>query len=363
MKVAAGAVAATAFQAAGTDAGGKGEKISVIYKEEQTREAEIIFNKTAFAAAAGPEVATLYTTSWAKANIYEAADILDANKQCVNALGYSESDVIPGMPIYAQTVKKEGNTYGYAKLYIPKGVNMKYKVPALYDAASDKNGIQLYYGRIDNSNNKIYMYSLPVIDDFYWIDATEVDQAFVLRTNSDIYPDADVYALPVEAEEDAIFNPGDADHYYFDASLAVQNQLRYNVAEIANQELRNNAEFEGRDIYVMANPKTAAGGFSFAKFNKDATYSKDSGDHMAGDLRCMSAKSLYIVGKKNVAGAPELEVVFEGDEGFDAEATGIETVKNAENSFNGAIFNLQGVRVSNAQKGLYIMNGKKYVVK
>ena len=366
VKVAAGAVAAGAFQAAGTDAGGKSEKISVIYKEEQTREAEIIFGQTAFSLVAGDEVATLYTTSWAKANVYEAADVLDVPvnpgdpKQCVYRLGYSESDVIPGMPIIAETVKKEGNTYGYAKLYIPKGINMKYKVPALYDAASDKNGIQLYYGRIDNSNNKIYMYNLPVIDDYYWIDATMVDQAFVVRTNSDIYPLEAVMAETVTAEEDALFTPGDVDHYYFGAALAVQNQLRYNTAEIANQELRNNAEFEGRDVYVMANPASYTN-LTFAKFNKDATYTKQVGDHEIGDLRWLSAKSLYIVGKKNAAGAPELEVVFEGDENFDANTTGIETVKAAES--NDAIYNLQGVRVNNAQKGIYIMNGKKVVLK
>ena len=364
VSVHAGAVAANAFNAAAKDgvngAEFKNEKISVIYREEQTREAEVIFNQQAFDNAAGSELATLYTTSWAKANVYEAADVLDANKQCVYRLGYSESEVAPGEPIIASVIKKEGNTYGYAKLYIPKGVNMKYKVSAKYDATSDKNGIQLYYGRIDNSNNKIYMYNLPVIDDYYWIDATDVDQAFVMRTNSDIEPSATITAETVTAEEDAIFTPGDADHYYFNAALAVQNQLRYNTAEIANQELRNNAEFEGRDVYVMANPASYTN-LTFAKFNKDATYTKQVGDHEIGDLRWLSAKSLYIVGKKNTSGAPELEVVFEGDENFDAETTGIETVKAAES--NDAIFNLQGVRVNNAQKGIYIMNGKKVVLK
>lgn len=364
VQVAAGAVAAGAFQAAATNAATPGvdEKISVLYREEQTREAEVIFNQTAFSAARGTEVATLYTTSWAKANVYEAADVLDANKQCVYRLGYSESDVAPGEPIIASVVKKEGNTYGYAKLYIPKGVNMKYKVPAKYDATSDKNGVQLYYGRIDNSNNKIYMYSLPVIDDYYWIDATDVDQAFVLRTNSDIEPSATITAETVTNEDLATFAAGDpSEYYFFGAALAVQNQLRYNTAEIANQELRNNPEFAGRDVYVMANPLTAAGGFAFAKFNKDATYTKATGDHEIGDLRWLSAKSLYIVGKVNAA-APNLEVVFEGDDNFDANTTGIEILKNAEQNSD-AIFNLQGIRVNNAQKGIYIMNGKKFVVK
>lgn len=361
VSVAQGAVAATAFQAAATAAAAVNEKISVIYREEQTREAEVIFAQTAFAAGAGTEVATLYTTSWAKANVYEAADILDGSKQCVYRLGYSESEVAPGEDIVAKIAKKDGNTYGYAKLYIPKGVKMMYKVPAKYDAASDKNGVQLYYGRIDNSNSKIYMYSLPVIDDYYWIDATAVDQAFVLRTNSNIEPATEIVAEPVTEEDLATFAAGDpAEYYFFDAALAVQNQLRYNPAEIANQELRNNAEFEGRAVYVMANPKNYSN-LTFAKFDKDATYAVASGEHEVGDLRCLSAKSLYIVAKAGT-GAPEMEVVFEGDEDFDANLTGIDEVKAAEKNSN-AIYNLQGVRVSGAQKGLYIINGKKYVVK
>lgn len=47
--------------------------------------------------------------------------------------------------------------------------------------------------------------------------------------------------------------------------------------------------------------------------------------------------------------------------GFDDETTGIETVK--EGTVDNAVFNLQGQRVMNAQKGLYIVNGKKMLMK
>jgi hypothetical protein len=50
----------------------------------------------------------------------------------------------------------------------------------------------------------------------------------------------------------------------------------------------------------------------------------------------------------------------------DSQATAIFGVKqlNAKaNAENGAIYNLQGVRVNKPSKGLYIMNGKKYIVK
>jgi hypothetical protein len=372
VKVAKRAVAAGAFEAAANNAVATSENISIIYREEQTREAEVIFNQSAFSTTANDtKVVTLYTTSWAKANVYEAEDVVTAPAPCVYRLAYSESDVAPGEDIMATTAKKDGQVYAYAKLYIPKGTNMKYKVPAQYVASADKNAVQLYFGRIDNSNNKIYMYNMPVIDDYYWIDATDVDQQFVLRVNTDIVTlneevsqDANgnyVVTAQNPTEEDlATFAAGDpADYYFFDAALAVQNQLRYNPAEIANQELKNNAEFAGRDIYVMANPKTQ--GFAFAKFDKDATYTKATGDHEVGDLRCLSAKSLYIVGKVN--DASKLTVVFEGDEDFDAnETTGIKDVKSI-NANDGVIYNLQGVRVNNATKGIFIQNGKKYVIK
>ncbi len=52
------------------------------------------------------------------------------------------------------------------------------------------------------------------------------------------------------------------------------------------------------------------------------------------------------------------------EEGFELgsnEATGINTIENGAD--NGAIYNLQGQRVNNAQKGVFIQNGKKVVLK
>jgi hypothetical protein len=46
---------------------------------------------------------------------------------------------------------------------------------------------------------------------------------------------------------------------------------------------------------------------------------------------------------------------------FDGETTAIKSIENAETS--NAIYNLNGQRVEKAQKGLYIVNGKKTIVK
>ena len=45
------------------------------------------------------------------------------------------------------------------------------------------------------------------------------------------------------------------------------------------------------------------------------------------------------------------------------EASGIEGLEVIATSNNGKIYNLNGQEVKSASKGLYIQNGKKYVVK
>ena len=48
---------------------------------------------------------------------------------------------------------------------------------------------------------------------------------------------------------------------------------------------------------------------------------------------------------------------------FGDETNGISLIEDAQNSKNGNIYNLQGQKVNHAQKGVYIVNGKKVVVK
>ena len=377
VKVAAGAITAGAFEAAATAAAAAGQKITVIYQEGQTHdEAVNIFDRNAFVAtafdyakagadekaAADANIVTLYTTTWCKANVFEAADNDQADatagvqKKYVWRLGYSESDVAPGQDIVAKVAKPEGYTYAYGKLFIPKGISGKYKIKSDYNSSTDKNEIQVYYGQIDNSNSKIYMYQLPIINDFFWIDATDVDHAFLIRTSKDV---TEIKAEPVEeddADEAQAIEDND-NFYYFGAALAVQNQLRYNPAKVVNQELRNNAEFKDRAVYMMDNPATY--GYQFRKIDKTSFINGTT-------PRYMPAKSLYVVAKNGsdvITAAPELEVIFVDDENVDANTTGIETVKNEVELNSDAIYNLQGVRVSGAQKGIFIKNGKKFVVK
>ena len=346
--VAAGAIQNQAFKVAAENALTAGENISIIYKEEQTREAVNIFAAEAFVAAGSTTsdepVATLYTTEWTKANVYESTEPTINHK--VYRLTFSASSVVPGEDINVTVGKRDGDTYAYGKLYLPKGSKMKYKVNAeVTGTGTDAvNNVQLYYARIDKSKNAIYMHSLPTIDGYYWIDATEVDHAFMVRTKGKESGTV-ITAEPVTEAEDALFAADvTGDYVYFDKTFAKMNQFGYTTQKIANQNLRNDAEFLDRDIFYLANPKTR--GFAFIQVIKDT-------DNLA-------AKSLYIVGKLNTVNG-RANVIFDDEVESESETTGIENVEVESN--NDAIYNLQGVRVNGDAKGLFIQNGKKYVVK
>ena len=70
-------------------------------------------------------------------------------------------------------------------------------------------------------------------------------------------------------------------------------------------------------------------------------------------------------GKKVPAGKAYLEIVSSAPEFIainGAEATGIKAVENSTIA-NGVYYNLAGQRVAQPTKGLYIVNGKKVVIK
>ena len=68
----------------------------------------------------------------------------------------------------------------------------------------------------------------------------------------------------------------------------------------------------------------------------------------------LAAGKAYLV-MPNSNNAPQVNIIFDGT------ATGIQTVSNV--NANNRIYNLQGQRVSQPQKGLYIIDGKKVVLK
>jgi hypothetical protein len=276
----------------------------------------------------------LFTTVWAQNNIFENTTVYPSG---INRLEISASTVAPGDPIKAKLIAGKNGKSMYGKLYIPKGVAMIYKIDA--KVSGSKNGVNVFSGHLDNDN--IYMKQLDTYKGAYWINATEENQVFIVRTN-------DMSATEVEAVVPEEAEISDAKNvYWFGKTDALKNCLKFTPAKVVNQELQNNAEFMHKSIYVMANP--AKYNLAFAKLNQYAS---------TNDL---PANSLYVLSDTDPeASGARLNVVFEDEIDNIENATAIQSIE-AKQAANDGIYNLQGVRVKNAQKGIYIINGKKVI--
>ena len=85
-----------------------------------------------------------------------------------------------------------------------------------------------------------------------------------------------------------------------------------------------------------------------------------SGDmfHHASAGELPVGKAYLHLTEEAAAGARELSLIFE-----DEEATGIRSVDNGKVTIDNVIYDLSGRRVANPTKGLYIVNGKKVILK
>ena len=222
----------------------------------------------------------------------------------------------------------DGSGKYYGKVNIPKG--KKYKVVC---EPNSSTVIRVYSARIDGTN--LY---LTVVDHFmgaHWIDATETSHNFIVRsTTAD-----DVKFVPVTDAEDQIIE-NDEDYYYYDKADARRNVLKYTETKVPNDTLRSSATYKNKNIYVMASP--AKYGLAFMLFNP-MTREND-----------LAAKSLYVVSKSS--SASRLNVIF--DDADLSETTGLSEMKDVQ-YVSPNTYNLNGQRVRQATKGLYIMNGKK----
>ena len=121
---------------------------------------------------------------------------------------------------------------------------------------------------------------------------------------------------------------------------------------------------DGENVHTCQySDKTASGeGWQLLVYSSELTkFTADEGGAMKLTL---TADASFKGGKaqfKNIIFTDPKTTLADGAEFTLAEATGISSI-NAE-SANAPIYNLQGVQVKDATKGVFIQNGKKYIVK
>ena len=79
------------------------------------------------------------------------------------------------------------------------------------------------------------------------------------------------------------------------------------------------------------------------------------GFHQYGGNNVPARKAYFTVSSS--ANASLFNIVFDDD------ASAIKSVNGEEFTVNGSVYDLQGRKVENPKKGLYIVNGKKVVIK
>ena len=226
----------------------------------------------------------------------------------------------------------EGSSYYYAKFYQPNP----------YKIAKNQNGenVIVYSAYVDTKDAKIYYDQLRIINGYYEIPALA---PVIIKSKA---------STGIIAEGNATGNS-----LRYDATGIVMSEIFYTDAIVGSVLKAATPVGAGVNPYVPAAMLTSNSDYNLyalAKISKYGLEWKKFADNAA-----LPDGTFYVRCLKTVDAARLQNVWLDGSE---EEATGIKNV-NIEKAEDGAIYNLQGVRVNKAAKGLYIKNGKKYIVK
>ena len=179
--------------------------------------------------------------------------------------------------------------------------------PYALDLANLPAGLTAYKGKVSGTN----------------VNFTSIDVAVPAHTGLLLKGDnGETYTIPVADAADAL----------------ADNDLKVNTTG-------NTFTGEtGYTYYGMLKPTSSSDALTFGVFNPSTV--------------AIPANKAYL--KVANTSARELTVTF-GEEGSESETTGINAVSSEK--ANNDYYNLAGQRVAAPTKGLYIVNGKKYVVK
>lgn len=238
---------------------------------------------------------------------------------------------------------------------LPAGTQFNVQRVQTIDGKKTKLTLYATYTDEDDALNAstIYMVPLKVKNGYYNIDGTADDEVIIAKLEkSEDFTIADI-KVPVDPTG------------YVGADESLWPGLTNTTLDIAqnimtNQQLiDDNAQNAGtpisiytpykKDLYIMSNPAKYKG------FRIDKT-------EITAENNAYINTGWYFMLLKHYEGAPAAANVVWMD---DSEATGIFGITEKKTVVeDGAIYTLQGVRVSATQKGkIYIMNGKKFIAK
>ena len=226
-------------------------------------------------------------------------------------------------------------TYYYAKFF---GAG-EYKIAK---ANEDGKKFIVYGAYVDASDNTVYMEQLHIINGYYYIPA---NVPVIVKGEA-----AATKALSAAGESKSSMNMVSATNYV--------SEIAYLEGETVGTALMNLTTDKN---WNLVTPSADVNNTNFNLYAL-AKISKYNITWKAFGAATTLPEGTFYVRKAKAVGAPEMLNLIWTD-GSEESTTGIENV-NAEQQFNGDIFNLQGIRVSEPIKGqIYIQNGKKFMMK
>ena len=290
------------------------------------------FHQAAFATASVGTAATVTLKTTKKvANLYDRSEL-----QLFNVIFEADGDVetptTATIPVYGTATA----TYFYGKFTAPTGADNI--------AINKKGGDVMVYSAFVDSDNNIYMDPLALNDGNYIIAA---DQTVIIRVKASALAEDDITEMTkpaggLEAEVGYTAVP----------ALTYPSTMRYNSTGAVVNDLKVSEKVyssdyiattygESKSLYAMKNP-ASVGKLDWGKVATSSYLPKGA---------------VFVV--CNESAEAHLNIIW-----LDDNTTAIEDILNKENVQNGAMYTLQGVRISAPVKGqIYIQNGKKYLAK
>ncbi len=236
---------------------------------------------------------------------------------------YVATPVDPEKPL---TFKVYGPEDGSSFIGYVKATGNNYKIAKSQEGAT----ITVFSAFIDESDNKLYMDPLQIVDGNFIVKQNEV---VIVRSTS---------SAPVVYTKTA---DNETMRHNYNGDLI--NDLKFTETAISADELGTQYYDQGQFIYRLDNPKKT-GAVSFT---------------VLSNTQYLPKNSVYTVRNGKAAEARGLDIVWlDGSENV----TGIiENIadKKAVNNNNGVMYNLAGQKVGADYKGIVIMNGKKMIKK
>lgn len=299
--------------------------VSVIWHPSTLPTAQV-FNQAAFGSAAGLDATVLFETET------EVAELYDFSKANLFRVSFT-ADLVK-YPI--ELAAPAGSAYNYGKHY--------QTVATKISKSQNGESVIVYGAYVDSKDKNIYLEQLHIIDGYYWVPARV--PVIVKSANN-----TEVIAEKQGGPNSMNFVAGGANYVSEIAYLesdCIGQQLMDKTGDIDWSDPNRVATVDNPDYDLYAMAKTSTYGMKWKMF---------------GSATNLKTGLFYVRCAKGGAPASELNVIWtDGSE--ESNTTGIENVNVAKHQFDGEIFNLQGIRVSEPVKGqIYIQNGKKFMMK